>query len=120
MAKGHKDCLATARIWLDCSAMAESSSKYLTVRELAEFLHLKERKIYALAAEGKIPCSRATGKLLFPREGVEQWLASHTMGTATTTARTERPLLFVGRPDTRLDWDLPELGRAEGRERGGD
>ncbi|HEY9548193.1 MAG TPA: substrate-binding domain-containing protein, partial [Kiloniellaceae bacterium] len=88
--------------------MAEASSKYLTVRELSEFLHLKERKIYALASEGKIPCSRATGKLLFPREGVEQWLASHQTGTATTKTRTERPMIFVGSHDPLLDWALRE------------
>ena len=39
--------------------------EYLTVRELAALLRLKERKIYDLAASGKVPCSRATGKLLF-------------------------------------------------------
>ncbi|MGE5765723.1 MAG: substrate-binding domain-containing protein, partial [Bacteroidota bacterium] len=88
--------------------MTEASSKYLTVRELSEFLHLKERKIYSLASEGKIPCSRATGKLLFPREGVEQWLVSHSTGGAPLPARTERPMIFVGSHDPLLDWALRE------------
>jgi excisionase family DNA binding protein len=88
--------------------MAESSSKYLTVRELAEFLHLKDRKIYALAAEGKIPCSRATGKLLFPREDIEQWLVNHQTGAVIPTTRVERPMIFVGSHDPLLDWALRE------------
>lgn len=88
--------------------MAETSSKYLTVRELAEFLHLKERKIYALAAEGKIPCSRATGKLLFPREGVEQWLVNHQTGAVVAKPGAERPMIFVGSHDPLLDWALRE------------
>lgn len=45
--------------------------EFLTVRELAAFLRVKERKVYALAAEGALPCSRATGKLIFPRAAVE-------------------------------------------------
>ena len=88
--------------------MAEASSKYLTVRELADFLHLKERKIYALAAEGKIPCSRATGKLLFPRDGIEQWVARHSTGGAPDQQKAERPMVFVGSHDPLLDWALRE------------
>ena len=36
-----------------------NSQQYLTVREVADVLRVKERKVYALAAEGTIPCSRA-------------------------------------------------------------
>jgi len=88
--------------------MPEENSKYLTVRELAEFLHLKERKIYALAAEGKIPCSRATGKLLFPRDGVEQWVIRHSTGLAPKAESAERPVVFVGSHDPLLDWAIRE------------
>ena len=44
--------------------------QYLTTKELAELLRLKERKVYDLAAAGEVPCTRATGKLLFPRDAV--------------------------------------------------
>ena len=43
------------------------SPPYLTVRELAELLRVKERKIYQLVADGEVPCRQVTGKLLFPR-----------------------------------------------------
>lgn len=92
---------------MDNPAMNEAAAKYLTVRELAEFLHIKERKVYALAAEGKIPCSRATGKLLFPREAVEQWVARHSTGGAALRAG-EAPLVFAGSHDPLLDWALRE------------
>ena len=52
--------------------MAESD--YLTTKELAELLRIKERKVYELATDGAIPVSRVTGKLLFPRELVELWV----------------------------------------------
>ena len=48
--------------------MAEAPHTYLTTKEVADLLRLKERKVYDLVAEGGIPCVRATGKLLFPRD----------------------------------------------------
>ena len=88
--------------------MNEGATKYMTVRELAEFLHIKERKVYALASEGKIPCSRATGKLLFPRAGVEQWLARHSTGGGAVSSGGEPPMVFAGSHDPLLDWALRE------------
>src|SRR3546814_2430604 len=38
------------------------------------YLRLKERKVYDLVAGGEIPVSRATGKLLFPRDLVQAWV----------------------------------------------
>lgn len=87
--------------------MADESARYLTVRELASLLHIKERKAYALAASGEIPCSRATGKLLFPRDGVEKWLVRHSTGAEPET-KSDRPLIFAGSHDPLLDWALRE------------
>ena len=44
-------------------------SQFLTTRELAAMLRVKERKVYELAAEGALPVRRVTGKLLFPPTG---------------------------------------------------
>lgn len=84
-------------------------SEYLTTKEVAEFLRLKERKIYDLAANGTIPCSRATGKLLFPRAEVEAWLEQYTSGAAPVE-HPERPKVFLGSHDPLLDWALRESG----------
>mgnify|MGYP002820403384 CR=1 FL=1 len=46
-------------------------TEYMTTKELADFLRIKQRKVYDLAASGNIPCSRAMGKLLFPRAEIE-------------------------------------------------
>tara|TARA_Y100000588_G_scaffold166145_1_gene180137 strand:- start:171 stop:329 length:159 start_codon:yes stop_codon:yes gene_type:complete len=51
--------------------MTDYTRQFLTTKDLAALLHLKERKIYELVAEDAIPCLRATGKLLFPRQAVE-------------------------------------------------
>ena len=39
----------------------------LTTAEAATYLRLKERKLYELVANGAIPCTKVTGKWLFPK-----------------------------------------------------
>jgi excisionase family DNA binding protein len=80
-------------------------TEYLTTRELAELLRIKERKVYDLAASGAVPCSRATGKLLFPREEVDEWLASKSSRPAVAASR---PLVMLGSHDPLLEWALRE------------
>ena len=80
---------------------------YLTTRELAELLRLKERKVYDLAASGKIPCSRATGKLLFPRKAIESWVRDHASGDRTTV-KSARANVLLGSHDPLLEWAIRE------------
>ena len=80
-------------------------TEYLTTKELAELLRIKERKVYDLAASGAVPCSRATGKLLFPRAAIDDWLASKISSPAQATTR---PLVIVGSHDPLLEWALRE------------
>ncbi len=47
----------------------------MTTREVAEFLRIKERKVYDLVKARRIPCTRVTGKWLFPRRSIDAWLA---------------------------------------------
>jgi excisionase family DNA binding protein len=82
-------------------------SEYLTTRELAELLRIKERKVYDLAASGEIPCSRAMGKLLFPRRAVDAWLVGGGSGFDTPPAR-QAPAVFLGSHDPLLEWALRE------------
>ena len=86
--------------------MSEANPEFLTVRELAELLRVKERKIYALAASGEIPCSRATGKLIFRRADVDAWVTSRSSGAPVPGPAAERPLVLVGSHDPLLDWAL--------------
>ncbi|MDZ7750278.1 MAG: helix-turn-helix transcriptional regulator [Gammaproteobacteria bacterium] len=85
------------------------STEFLTTRELADLLHIKERKVYELAASGAIPCSRATGKLLFPRQEVEAWVARHSSGAGTERAGHRRNV-FLGSYDPLLEWSLRAAG----------
>jgi len=79
--------------------------EYLTTKEVAELLRIKERKVYDLAAAGEIPCSRALGKLLFPREALTAWIAGSTSGAPRPGARSA---VFLGSHDPLLEWALRE------------
>lgn len=54
--------------------MSDMSQAFLNVKQLAEYLHLNEKKVYAMAAEGEIPATKLTGKWLFPKSLVDRWL----------------------------------------------
>ncbi len=79
--------------------------EYLTTREVAELLRIKERKVYDLASSGALACSRATGKLLFPEEAVRALLAENSSqnGIGVTAVR---PNVFLGSHDPLLEWAL--------------
>jgi putative molybdopterin biosynthesis protein len=83
---------------------------YLTTREVAELIRLKERKVYDLVATGAIPCVRVTGKLLFPRALVEAWLAAHAEYGGGIETLQPRPKICAGSHDPLLDWALREAG----------
>lgn len=86
--------------------MADLSAEYLTTKELADLLRIKERKVYDLAASGDIPCTRALGKLLFQRTAIDAWLARH--GSGDTGLPATIPGVFLGSHDPLLDWSLRE------------
>ena len=82
-------------------------TEYLTTKELAALLRIKERKVYDLAASGEVPCSRAMGKLLFPRQAVEAWIAARSSGMERFAAAA-LPKVFLGSYDPLLEWALRE------------
>ncbi len=83
-----------------------SPPAFLTTKELADLLRVKERKVYDMAAAGEVPCRRVTGKLLFPRAEVEAWIA----GTAVAPSEGELPQIVAGSHDPLLDWALRQAG----------
>ena len=78
---------------------------YLTTREVAELLRVKERKVYDLAATGEIPHRRITGKLLFPSAEIRAWIEG-----SSTAGAPDRPAVLAGSHDPLLDWAVRECG----------
>ena len=52
---------------------------FLNTKEVAEFLNINEKMVYSLISEKGLPATKVTGKWLFPRHLVEQWLESETI-----------------------------------------
>jgi putative molybdopterin biosynthesis protein len=87
------------------------ASDYLTVREAAELLRIKERRLYDLARRGSLPSARVSGRWLFPRAALERFLAGQTHGAGAASApRAQRPPVIGGSNDPLLDWALRESG----------
>lgn len=51
----------------------------LNTREVAEFLDVNEKMVYSLISEKGLPATKVTGKWLFPKHLVEQWVESETI-----------------------------------------
>lgn len=82
----------------------------MTVREVAAYLRIKERKVYDLVAQRRIPCTRATGKWLFPSELIDAWLRQQAEGIEDLAPLAELPLILGGSHDPLLDWAVCESG----------
>jgi putative molybdopterin biosynthesis protein len=78
-----------------------------TTAEAASYLRLKERKIYEMVAEGTVPCTKVTGRWLFPKADLDHWLASSVTRPAGLTRPDPAPIIG-GSHDPLLEWALRE------------
>lgn len=69
----------------------------MSVKQLAEYLQINEKKIYALANDGRLPGTKITGKWLFPKSLIDQWLLESSHGGILTDR-----LLITGSEDPLL------------------
>jgi len=83
----------------------------LTTSEAADYLRLGERKLYELVTTGAIPCSKVTGKWLFPRHELDVWVLSGLARPAGMMAANPPPIVG-GSQDDLLEWSLRESGSA--------
>ena len=81
--------------------------EFLTTSEAANYLRLGERKLYELVTSGGIPCSKVTGKWLFPRHELDLWVLSG-MARPPGMVVTEPPPIVGGSQDDLLEWCLRE------------
>lgn len=71
---------------------------YMSVKQVASYLHLNEKKIYALVSDNRIPATKITGKWMFPRELIDKWMYDSSHGGLLTdrliVAGSDDPLLY--------------------------
>ncbi len=78
------------------------STKFLTTREVAKLLHVNEKMIYSLVNDKGLPATKITGKWLFPRRLVEEWLETNILncrGSGFNRSTDDGVLLFAGSDD---------------------
>lgn len=56
-----------------------SMGQLLSTKEVAQFLNVHEKIVYALVSEKGLPATKVTGKWLFPQNLVERWLENNTV-----------------------------------------
>ncbi len=86
---------------------------FLSTREVARFLEVNEKMVYTLISEKGLPATKVTGKWLFPRRLVENWLENHILnhpGTGMPGLRAST-LLLAGSNDILLDRTLALFNR---------
>ena len=96
------------------------TSQYMTTREVAALMRVKERKIYDLVAKGDIPVSKTTGKLLFPKDAVLAWIAKDSLladKTQLTISGSHDPLFETVLRQTGIDIATLWNGSTAGLER---
>ncbi|MBI3090003.1 MAG: helix-turn-helix transcriptional regulator [Candidatus Tectomicrobia bacterium] len=90
-----------------------STTPYLTTREVAELLRIHEKQVYALIKAGAIPCTRVTGKWLFPRRLVDEWLVTSSARRGAPPPTAARQTLLIAGSDDLLLSSLPSLLRRQ-------
>lgn len=86
---------------------SDTHTEFLTTKEVAALLRIKERKLYDLVSTQEIPCVKATGKLLFPKNELLHWIRTGEK-PAMSSLKAARPAVLAGSHDPLLEWAVRE------------
>ncbi|MBT4288816.1 MAG: helix-turn-helix transcriptional regulator [Deltaproteobacteria bacterium] len=78
----------------------------LSTKEAAKFLGVNEKMIYTLVSEKGLPATKITGKWLFPRHLIEQWLELNTINYPDPNSQLPKDqglLIIAGSNDPLLE-----------------
>jgi excisionase family DNA binding protein len=83
------------------------SEEIMNTREVARYLGIHEKQVYALIKSKRIPATRVTGKWIFPRKLIDDWIETNAKGgmaeARRKTKQIEGALLAAGSNDPILD-----------------
>jgi len=76
-------------------------AEYMTTREVARYLRVNEKKVYALAAQGLLPATRLSGKWLFSKALIDQYMEKSTVypQSGVMEAMLDEMLIIQGSDD---------------------
>jgi excisionase family DNA binding protein len=67
----------------------------MDTRQAARYLGINEKKVYALAKAGAIPCTRVTGKWTFPKNLIDRWIEESAAAAVQSTRNRDEHGLFL-------------------------
>lgn len=83
------------------------SEEMMSTKDVAKYLGIHEKQVYALIKSKRIPSTRVTGKWIFPKKLIDEWIESNAqkgLGQAREKSRRiEGALLASGSNDPILD-----------------
>ncbi len=92
------------------------SAENMSTKEVALYLGIHEKQVYALIKAKRIPATRVTGKWIFPKKVVDDWIEKNATGgmaeARRKTKRIEGALLASGSNDPTLDFLKTHIRRA--------
>lgn len=71
----------------------------LNTKQVARYLGINEKKVYYLAKAGKLPCTRVTGKWVFPKKLIDEWIEENSRGVARNNREEQRDFLLAAGSD---------------------
>jgi putative molybdopterin biosynthesis protein len=86
----------------------------LSTKEVARLLNVNEKMVYMLVSEKGLPATKITGKWLFPRHLVEQWIETNTINypkSADHLPPYQGLLIITGSNDPLLDKTISLFNR---------
>jgi putative molybdopterin biosynthesis protein len=91
------------------------SEEMMSTKEVARYLGIHEKQVYALIGLKRIPATRVTGKWVFPRKLIEEWIESNARSgleqVKQKTKRVSGGLLASGSNDLILDMLQTQIRR---------
>ncbi len=83
------------------------SEEMMNTKEVARYLDIHEKQVYALIKTKRIPASRVTGKWLFPKTVIDEWIETNARSgleqARQKSGRIAGALLAAGSNDPVLD-----------------
>jgi putative molybdopterin biosynthesis protein len=82
------------------------TKEMLTTKEVAEYLSVNEKQVYKLIRGKRIPATRITGKWLFPKNLIDEWVISSARESITPSTGKNPPdnqVVIAGSNDIALE-----------------
>jgi putative molybdopterin biosynthesis protein len=91
------------------------SEEMMSTKEVARYLGIHEKQVYALIGLKRIPATRVTGKWVFPRKLIDEWIETNARSgleqVRQKTKRVSGGLLASGSNDIILDMLQTQIRR---------